>query len=75
MTSTFLKIFSAIILLLIFNLNASFSFSHDDHSTRLIHNWEFVKGDLGGVWEAVRIETVLICLSGVMCSCPIAIMP
>lgn len=56
MISTFLKNFSAIILLLIFNLNASFSFSHDDHSTRLIHNWEFVKGDLGGVWEAVRIE-------------------
>ncbi|RFZ81357.1 glycoside hydrolase family 2 protein [Mucilaginibacter terrenus] len=25
--------------------------------TRLQNNWEFVKGDLGGVWEAVRPQT------------------
>ncbi len=23
-------------------------------STRLINNWEFIKQDVGGIWEAVR---------------------
>ncbi len=32
------------------------SFSSPPESQRLIHEWEFVKGDLGGVWEALRIE-------------------
>jgi len=28
--------------------------SQTENSIRLINDWEFVKGDLGGVWEAVR---------------------
>ncbi|RYU90998.1 glycoside hydrolase family 2 protein [Mucilaginibacter terrigena] len=28
--------------------------SNAQQSTRLTHNWEFLKQDLGGVWEAVR---------------------
>jgi beta-galactosidase len=27
---------------------------HAQQKTRLIHNWQFVKQDLGGIWEAVR---------------------
>lgn len=27
---------------------------HAQSSKRLIQNWEFLKGDLGGIWEAVR---------------------
>lgn len=27
---------------------------HAQYSERLVHNWEFIKQDIGGVWEAVR---------------------
>lgn len=29
-------------------------YSQEQHTRRLIHDWEFLKGDLGGIWEAVR---------------------
>jgi len=29
---------------------------HDPFSMRLSENWEFVRGDLGGVWEALRSD-------------------
>ena len=28
--------------------------SAQEHSSRLNQGWEFLKGDLGGIWEAVR---------------------
>jgi beta-galactosidase len=33
---------------------SNFLYSQQLNSTRLNENWEFLKGDLGGIWEAVR---------------------
>jgi beta-galactosidase len=41
----------SIILLLVGIVSA---YSQEKHSSRLNHGWEFFKGDLGGIWEAVR---------------------
>ena len=41
-------------LLIVFLVVLVINFATAQHSTRLTHNWEFVKQDLGGIWEAVR---------------------
>ena len=33
-----------------------YSLSYGQQSTRLTQDWKFLKGDLGGIWEAVRPE-------------------
>lgn len=43
-----------IILLFFFLPVLGFSQTISRHSERLIENWQFVKQDLGGVWEAIR---------------------
>src|SRR3954463_1231039 len=35
----------------------AFQITHAQQSQRLINDWEFVKQDMGGVWEVVRPET------------------
>jgi beta-galactosidase len=40
--------------LIVFILLSSYTFSFAQRKTRVNTNWEFLKGDLGGVWEAVR---------------------
>lgn len=39
-----------------FSMSSFLLKSQNSASTRLIEGWEFVKGDIGSVWEAVRIE-------------------
>jgi len=43
-------------LFLILFVGSAGSYAGLHESQRLLNGWEFVKGDLGGVWEAVRIE-------------------
>jgi beta-galactosidase len=40
-------------LILIF-LGISLGYAQQPYKQRLLNGWEFIKGDLGGVWEAVR---------------------
>lgn len=40
-------------LLLLF-LGIAVGYAQQQYSHRLINDWEFLKGDLGGIWEAVR---------------------
>jgi beta-galactosidase len=35
-------------------LLACFNTGMAQQTTRLTHNWQFIKQDLGGVWEAIR---------------------
>ena len=42
------------VLLIVFISGVGFSQSISRHSERLTDNWQFIKQDLGGVWEAVR---------------------
>src|SRR4030095_3551092 len=42
------------ILLIFFLFFTGIKQTNAQYSTRLINNWEFVKQDLGGIWEAVR---------------------
>ena len=42
------------IIMLLCGLSCGFSASAQGHNQRLNHSWEFLKGDLGGIWEAVR---------------------
>jgi beta-galactosidase len=45
------KITGSIILLF---LGIVLGYTQQPNDRRLIHGWEFLKGDLGGIWEAVR---------------------
>lgn len=47
-----MKIFLSIVVLVVFGHNVA-----AQHSIRLNNNWEFIKQDLGGIWEAVRPVT------------------
>lgn len=40
--------------LIVASLFSTFQWAAAQQSTRLIHNWEFLRQDLGGPWEAVR---------------------
>ncbi len=40
----------------VFQISVFNAWSDESQSERLDQGWEFVKGDLGGVWEALRIE-------------------
>lgn len=44
------KLFIVVLLLNFFQI----TYCHAQHSNRLVRDWEFHKGDLGGIWEATR---------------------
>jgi beta-galactosidase len=51
------NVLSAFILFsIIFFSDLANTYADESQSQRLEQGWEFVKGDLGGVWEALRIE-------------------